>query len=224
MQLLEYYGKLMKSTFTVVDNCRVYGYVADSDLEDTTHKFSYIHLGALKTIEDNRKGVDIYHLMEIPGDLFIVYTKDINALFRTMKAENKKVFVKYYESGGYVFLHSLCLEGFLDDDSIPVFSDIGFKNLHQEILNLEPSSSTLPLDENDEFQNLMALKAAQGGGFLHINDRSFYVIANLLNIKKHDSVFMKFYDTYNPQITYVEFIVYSKNKNSVVHTYYKTLQ
>ena len=216
LDLLVEYGKAIKSTFLSVNpNGHVYGFLGIANYDNLCYR-----LGVLKYAESYGTPFQFHQLPEIP---FGIQTKDIVAL-QKLPGNTGADISYYFMSNDNMYPVPISISR--NEITINLFNNMQMEMAYYGLMNTIPLSTLIvdeDITENEQFQNICALKAVQGGEMLHINECSIFLTGNMLNVNKGDRVHLKIYQEHNRVSDIVHIQVNKPKKHIVVHSIFRVI-
>ena len=216
LDLLVEYGKAIKSTFLSVNpNGHVYGFLGIANYDNLCYR-----LGVLKYAESYGTLFQFQQLPEIP---FGIQTKDIVAL-QKLPGNTGADISYYFMSHDNMYPTPISISR--NEITINLFNNMQMEMAYYGLMNTIPLSTLIvdeDITENEQFRNICALKADQGGEMLHINGCSIFLTGNMLNVNKGDRVHLKVYQEHNRVSDIVHIQVNKPKKHIVVHSIFRVI-
>ena len=216
LDLLVEYGKAIKSTFLSVNpNGHVYGFLGIANYDNLCYR-----LGVLKYAESYGTSFQFHQLPEIP---FGIQTKDIVAL-QKLPGNTGADISYYFMSNDNMYPVPVSISR--NEITINLFNNMQMEMAYYGLMNTIPLSTLIvdeDITENEQFRNICALKADQGGEMLHINGCSIFLTGNMLNVNKGDRVHLKVYQEHNRVSDIVHIQVNKPKKHIVVHSIFRVI-
>ena len=216
LDLLVEYGKAIRSTFLSVNpNGNVYGFLGIANYDNLCYR-----LGVLKYAESYGTPFQFHQLPEIP---FGIQTKDIVAL-QKLPGNTGADISYYFMSHDNMYPTPISISR--NEITINLFNNMQMEMAYYGLMNTIPLSTLIvdeDITENEQFQNICALKAVQGGEMLHINGCSIFLTGNMLNVNKGDRVHLKVYQEHNRVSDIVHIQVNKPKKHIVIHSIFRVI-
>ena len=188
------YGKLMKSTFIVVDPYsphKIYGFNGDA----LSYREAYI--GCLKLLNYDAFSTV---LGSMPSYNFVAMSKDFIAMNK-LRDEKSKIFLEASYIGNRVLINGVHLiKDGATISTIPTFKANKFYLAYKSMINNLVINNMLDITNDEELISILEHKSKDGAFLLHDRDTHYYITPNMLNINKNDKVFAGYTEESLPRI------------------------
>lgn len=221
--LMAEYGKIMKSTLTVIYNYSIFGFngemMNDGLMDIACVKFTDDANIDSPTCDQNKLKPAIQYC-ENHHNSFAIMTKDFNPIFKELKLNpDSKVFVTGYYSNGLLVGNEMRMN--IGDLVIPVYSSEQYIWAHQMFiirLSIENRITVFRKDITDDpqFQKMISKKASYGGMFINVDGYREYMNSSIVNMNKGDRVLCSIYDYGNTSL--VDIITVKPKKKCELHS------
>lgn len=221
--LMAEYGKIMKSTLTVVYNYSIFGFngemMNDGLMDIACVKFTDDANINSPTCNHDKLKPAIQYCENNRGS-FAIMTKDFNPILKELKSNPEdKVFLTGYYSNG--ILVGTMMQMTIGDLVVPAYSSEQYIYAHQDYiltLGFENRITVFRKDITDDpqFQEMISKKASYGGMFINVDGYREYMNSSIVNMNKGDRVLCSIYDYGNTSL--VDIITVKPKKKCELHS------
>ena len=212
------YGKKLKSTLTVVDTTThaIYGF--NAIVNEDVRRYSLACLKYINNLNSPDIAPNILDKFNRPINL-VGQTKGFTAMAK--EPGNTGMDIYYDEMNGRIVPRFFSR----GNTTIPTFEDQYLRNAYLNLLThskLPPLVDNMELTDYEPYQQICAMKAADGGSMINIDKYTFFMIGNILGVNKGDKSFISIYPE-SPQSGIVHFKIMKPKKKYQLNVMYRIL-